>query len=52
MYFHPCFQLMIVVLVVGKDHGQAWKILRAELTKQLEGHGAIIESRAGNDHGQ
>jgi hypothetical protein len=34
MYFHPCFQLMIVILVVGKDYFQAWKILRAELTQR------------------
>jgi hypothetical protein len=52
MGFHPRFQVMMMRLVVGNDHGQAWKVLRTELTESLEGHGAIIESRAGDHDGQ
>jgi len=53
MLFEPRLQVMIVILAIAKDDGEAREIVRTDLGEQLDGGGPIIErGTCDQDHKQ
>src|SRR5512132_2443109 len=48
---HPCVESMIVILAIGKDRFETWKVLRIDLLEQLRGRHAIIQPRTCDQQG-
>jgi hypothetical protein len=46
LLFEPRVQVMIVILAITKDNGEPRKLVRADLGKQFDGSGPIIERRS------
>src|SRR5262245_56700523 len=49
---HPCGQIMVVILLIGKDRDEPGKVLGRDEAKQGHGCHPIIETGAGNENGE
>src|SRR5712691_8394381 len=52
MLCHPCFEVMIVILLISKDRGETRKVVRIDLSEQLRCRNAIIQPCTGNRYGK